>query len=374
MPVTHFDTTFGIEIECYLPEGGSSGTLANAVSARIGKPVVAEPYNHQNRHHWKIVSDGSLGDYARGVELVSPILPGSNESLAEIEKVVRAIADFGCSVSKRCGLHVHVGIQNACEEGEGMPNGRVPLKMMKRLLKLYAIYEPVIDSVMPPSRRANQNQYCRSMTSISPAAIDAAMNIDAMLRLGGSSSTQGLGRYVKLNLYAFTKYKTAEFRQHAGTLEPSKTRFWILTCLRMVAAARNGVTINPGSGTQPQGDGQAHPVNRARHGSKSWQVGQMMLRPEGVTGPEACAVTGWPSISMPQQATICGLTFTTQRIGRTVRYFARTAQAEVAAAPTAPVTPITLLGFLDLIGADTAEREYLLQRQADLGGPIPWAA
>lgn len=371
MPVSPFDTGFGVEIECYMPEGATHAQVTAAVKQRIGRPVHPQGYNHQRSTDWKAVPDGSLNDYTRGVELVSPVLHG-DAGIAEVEKVIKALADFGCTVSKKCGFHVHVGIGTADMYEAGENVNQPPLSFLKRLVNIYATFEPVIDSVMPPSRRANTNTYCKSLTSASPAAINAATTFDQVSRLAANNLSADARRFFKLNLMAWVRYKTVEFRHHAGTLEATKVRFWILTCLRMVAAARNGATINIG---QASAAPTSSPVNRARQGSKSWTVGQMMLRPEGVTGPEACAAVGWPSISMPQQAAICGLTFTTQRIGRTVRYFARTAQAEVAAVPTGPApTSISLLGFVDLIGADINEREYLFQRQADLGGPISWAA
>jgi hypothetical protein len=72
-------------------------------------------------------------------------------------------------------------------------------------------------------------------------------------------------------------------------------------------------------------DGVMHRAqdNRARVGSKSWLIGQLMLRPGGTTASEAMRVTRWPSVSMVQQARICGLELVTQRTGRTVRFYAR---------------------------------------------------
>lgn len=415
MPVQIQDITFGIEIECYAPEGANAQQASDAICSRIGAGrCSATGYTHSVLTRWKIVTDGSLGDFTRGIEVVSPVLRGI-AGLDEAEKVVKALQDFGCSVNKKCGLHVHLGVGHAAYLADGE---NIPLTLIKRLTKMYAIFEPVIDSLVPASRRASANAYCRSMTSASLPRITAAATLEEIVQI----ATPSQPKYHKLNISAYRTYKTVEVRHHSGTLDPAKVRHWALLCMRMVVAAANGrevimptapvvqrrpaarpaptaLTVTATSGAMAVGDtvtfgGVAStPVNRAREGSASWRVGQMMLRPEGVTGPEAREAVGWPSISMPQQAQICGLQFTTQRIGRTVRYFARTAQAEMAAAaasppppapapivpeapqaPEVPATPITLLGLLDLIGSEMAEREYLLQRQADLGGPIQWAA
>lgn len=343
---SHFDQGFGVEIECYLPEGATTHSVARAVEHRLGKPVQAETYNHHLRDHWKVVTDGSLGDLSRGIELVSPILRGE-AGLAEADRVCSALADFGCTVNKKCGLHVHVGV------------GHPGIKFFKNLVKLYALYEPVIDSMLPASRRASNTTFCKSITPTKLTAIDAAPDF-AYLR---NSVNPGLGngaRYYKLNLSAFTRHRTVEFRHHSGTLDGNKVRKWTLLCLRMVAAAMNPELALGTASTR---------VNGARPGSKAHVVGELMLRPEGVTGREALAATGWPSISLPQQAQICGLAFTTQRMGREVRYFAQ------AAAVGAPTAPITIDGLAALLGSADDERAYMHQRAADLvNGAIAWAA
>lgn len=416
MPVHIRDITFGIEIECFVPEGSNAMLAASAINARIGAGrCLSQGYNHHLTSTWKIVTDGSLGDFQRGIEVVSPILSGT-AGIDESEKVIKALQDFGCTVNKKCGLHVHLGAGNPTFRAEGE---NIPLGFLKRFAKMYAVFEQVIDSLVPPSRRASANAFCRSITSASLPRLTAAATLEDIIYAVTGSRSGDNRRYHKVNLAAYARYKTVEVRHHSGTLDSNKVKYWILLCLRMATAAANGAeVILPGAAaparttpivqapalvaphpltgahspgyvaTQP---GQQVPVNRAREGSASWRIGQMMLRPEGVTGPEAREAVGWPSVSMPQQASICGLEYTTQRTGRVVRYFARTAQAEMAAAaasvptpaPTpapAPVpagpppTPVTLLGLMDLIGGEMSEREYFLQRQADLGGPIQWAA
>ena len=337
--MAYLDNTFGIEIECYLPEGGTAAGAAAAVTARLGSLCAAENYNHYTQPHWKIVTDGSLGDYARGIELVSPILTGE-AGLDATERAMEALTDYGCTVSKKCGLHVHVGAAGS------------PLGFFKNLLKLYAGYEPTIDRFMPASRRASANMYCRSVTNIAPAKIDAATDFQGLLRL---MSTQGEARYHKLNLAAYRRHQTVEFRQHSGTLDGTKARRWTTLCLRMVEAAKEGRTVNAGAAR-----------NKARAGSKSFLVGEMMLRASGVTGAEAQAATGWPSISLPQQARNCGLTYTTQRTGREVRYFAQ------ATGPAA--TPLTLDGLFEMIGCEAADQDYFRTRTANLSGAVQWAA
>lgn len=343
--MAHLDHTFGIEIETYLPEGLTQQQAADAVTQRLGSlnSCRVESYNHQARANWKIVTDGSLGDYSRGVEFVSPILRGET-GLQQIEIVCKALSDLGCTVNKRCGFHVHVGA-----EGKR-------IDFFKNLVKLYSVYEPVIDSLMPRSRRASMNMYCRSMTAANPQRVDAATNLDQVIT--AATGQRGENRFYKLNLTAFRRHRTVEFRQHSGTLDSVKARNWTVFCLRMVEAAQRG-ELNFGA---------APAQNQARPGSKAHRIGEMLLRSQGVTGREICAEMNWPSVSIPAQARAAGLTVTSQRTGREVRYFAVTAQAASASAP------ITIAGFAQVIGATDDERAYLTQRAADLSGSAQWAA
>lgn len=342
-----FDLGFGVELECYLPEGRTMQQAARAVSDRIGQPVNAEAYNHHRRPTWKAVTDASLGNL-RGVEFVSPVLRGE-AGLTQLEQVCDALTDFGCTVNRSCGYHVHVGVENAS------------VAFWRDIAKLYAIYEPVIDGFMPPSRRASSNMYCRSMTSASIPAIEAATDREGVARAAtGLRVLTNESRYYKLNLVAYSRHRTVEFRQHSGTLDARKTRMWTTLCLRMVDASKRGIAFETTQATAP--------INSAKPGSKAYQIGQMLLRPEGVTRTEIMTAMQWPSVSIPQQAAICGIEFTTQKTGREVRYFARTAQA------AAPQMTITVDGLCDLIGANDNEREYFKTRTRNLSGPTEWAA
>jgi hypothetical protein len=335
------NATFGIEIECYLPEGATASQAAQAILAR-GIYCLAESYNHGTRPHWKIVTDGSLGDVRRGIEVVSPILTGQ-AGLDAVVLVMEALTDFGCTVSKKCGLHVHVGAANA------------PIDFFKNLLKLYAHFEPVIDCFMPPSRRASANAYCRSVTSANVAAINVATDLDSVIRTLPAGAMDA--RYHKLNLTSYRRYQTVEFRQHSGTLEGSKAVAWAKFCLRMVAAARAGKSI---STVQAQ-------INRARHGTKSRIVGDLAMRPEGVSGSEVKAATGWGSLTVSQLEKATGLRLTVVRQGRNARYFAQGGSVVDA-------TPSTFSALMTTIEAEAAEIAYFRARTSALSAPVAWAA
>lgn len=351
-----FSATYGIEIECYLPDGPGTSrqAAATAISARLvaagltgdaGSCQAEMGLTHAVRPCWKIVTDGSLGSYDRGMEVVSPILSGP-EGLDAVKAVMEALTDFGCTVSKNCGLHVHVGV------------GDPGIDFFKTLTKLYAANEPIIDRFMPQSRRASANQYCRTITDITTQRIDQAATYTGLCNLFVA------GRYHKLNLTAHNRYQTVEFRQHSGTLDHAKAANWVKFCLRMVKAAREG-RIGPVTTTVSH-DVQ---VNRGRYGSAARTIGDLMLRPQGVTKTEACAAVGWQSCSMPQQARSCGLSFTTRREGREIRYYA----TSTSTISSTPVTA-TLDSLLATLGCEADEAQYFRARTASLSGPVAWAA
>jgi hypothetical protein len=341
--------TFGIEIECYMPEGAISSHVAAAITSR-GVPCAAQHYNHSTPTTWKIVTDGSLGDMRRGIEIVSPILRGQ-AGLDAAAIVMNALSDFGCTVSRACGFHVHVGAPDA------------DVAFFRNLVKLYAAYEPIIDAFMPPSRRGNANHYCKSMVLLGDCG-DRARTAQELLAMYAD-------RYHKLNLAAFARYQTVEFRQHSGTLDAGKAQNWITLCLRMVDAAKG------------RGPGQPTMAPRAarravRQGTKVWRAGQMMLRPEGVTAEECAAAIGWNSVFMTSIARACGLTVRTERAAGQTRYFATgTVSAPAApAAQSAPIAPVT--GTFDSMMAtlecEPSEAEYFRTRTAAMSGPVAWAA
>lgn len=216
MPLSIENLTFGVEIECYLPRGFSRQDLGAALAA-AGVSHSVETYNHTTRGSWKIITDGSLGDYERGTEVVSPVLRGSDGE-AQVAAVCAVLQQVGATVNRSCGLHVHVGVES---------NDRT-CDLFKHLVNLYSAAEAVIDTFVAPSRRSN-NTYCHRVGSVGPVL--QADDLDSVRRYYGPS------RYRKLNLEAFWRHGTVEFRQHQGTVDARKITEWSRLCRHMVALA-----------------------------------------------------------------------------------------------------------------------------------------
>jgi hypothetical protein len=213
--------TFGVELECFLPVGKTRLQLAQAIRASACVPCSEESYHHQARANWRVTTDGSLGDYVRGCEIVSPVLRG-DDGFAQLEKVCQAVTIFGCTVRKNCGLHVHIGARNQ------------PVSFFKNLAKLYVHYEEVIDSVLSPSRRGSENHYCQP-NRFSALDLERAQDTGQVLRVLTATTSD---RYRKLNFASFWRHGTVEFRHHQGTVEPVKVSNWVKFCLRMSSAAK----------------------------------------------------------------------------------------------------------------------------------------
>lgn len=209
-------TTFGAELEFRVP-GQTLPQVAQALTD-AGIPCVYAGYNHVNSTtSWKIVTDGSV---MGGMELVSPILPATDEGLAALAAACDILCRLGAQVRRDCGLHIHVGARGA------------DVGFFQRIVRAYAAAEGVIDTVLSPSRRGRANPYCQPV----PVAAARQTTQDLVIRAVSNS----VGRYCKLNLTAFLRHGTVEFRQHQGTVEAQKACAWARLCIAMVRAAARG--------------------------------------------------------------------------------------------------------------------------------------
>lgn len=198
-----FDKKFGVEIE--FSGIGIAQTLTALRNAGI--QVHAERYNHTDHaDHWKIVPDGSV---ANGQEVVSPILSGM-DGLYEAARVVTALNKAGAKINQTCGLHVHF---DAAE---------LSVNELRTICERYAKHEAQIDAFMPTSRRANNNRYCMSLANV--VACRAFKQARTVRELADAQ----VSRYFKVNLQAYLRHQTIEFRQHSGTVEATKLINWVL--------------------------------------------------------------------------------------------------------------------------------------------------
>lgn len=210
-----FNRNFGIEIEAY---NCTRERLARELTA-TGINVQVEGYNHTDHtDHWKLVTDSSLSGN-NTFELVSPILHGE-QGIEELEKVCWVLDLCNAKVNDTCGLHVH------------MDAAEFDLATWKNLILTYKRLEGVIDNFMPHSRR--NNHYCKALTAITENSIKHARNI------GELRAAFFHNRYHKVNLEAYTRHRTVEFRQHGGSTNFTKMSAWIHFLAKMITFAKQG--------------------------------------------------------------------------------------------------------------------------------------
>lgn len=310
------DRSFGVEIECF----SRSGAVRHAeVAAAIEAAGVACGHSTSNRTRaagsWVVKYDGSVTGGVP-IEIVSPPLRGE-EGFAQIRAVCGALAGLDLGVNRSCGLHVHVDIRTP----------EFPLEAARKLVATYAANEPVIDTLMPLSRRAHNNRYARSVANVSTASIASARSLHDLARLIPG------GRYTKLNFHAMWVHGTIEFRQHAGTLDAEKIINWATLCLRMVDK----------SSADP-----ALPATRRRRrpmrGRKATYIA-MVTSPQGCTRDEVHAATGWRgNIGLHAMAREAGLDLRSARVPDRGLVWYGTAAAVVSdtARPTLEVLATTL--------------------------------
>jgi hypothetical protein len=228
--INNFNHTrsFGIELELF----GVTRVQVKETLTAIGVDSWISGAEIRNAG-WKITTDSSihLPNWRRtprgeGVELVSPILSG-RDGLLEVKKVVKAIQRAGAKVNKSCGFHVHVDARDL--SGSTMINA----------LRRYAQNERQIDTFMPPSRQVNANTYCRTTIELAARFLghetSTAQNI-ANLAYDEQYTGTGYigGRYHKLNLCAWLRHGTVEFRHHSSTVNYKKVINWIMFCVNFM--------------------------------------------------------------------------------------------------------------------------------------------
>ena len=345
---------FGVEIECLIPANTLAGAsmrdtgigLAQVLSD-AGTPCYFAGYTHAQTGSWKVVTDGSISGPAGyvGLEIVSP--PLSDAGLAQVEQVCQTLIAQGARVNKSCGLHVHIGART------------LSLNAMKNLAWLYHDYEESIDGLLPPSRRANNAYYARSVkATLNKEVLDAARDVQGIIRAINYGQ-----RFCKLNFAAYLRHGTVEFRQHSGTVDPNKVTKWIILCQQMVDTA---VATAGTSRRAPPPTDVALQRRLARARSRR-AIYLAACRPEGVTRPEAQIITATdrpPSIRTAMRNLGVEFYRDGRRDGHSVYKIRQTSLVDVGPADT------SLPAFLVKLGLTIEDAQFWRDRAALLAGGL----
>jgi hypothetical protein len=220
-PDMNIERKFGVEIEV-LTDGLSQEKIASAIRD-AGVQAFAEGYNHSTKTHWKVITDASAG-----FEVVSPVL-GGEDGFNQVEKVCKALTLIGAKVDKKCGLHVHVDARDMSR------------KEIASVTAAYGRWEKMFDAIVPESRRGNANRYCRSVSEFMRVARQGkskvVTDVIEMFERPWDYDANDM-RYHKVNLCAYGRHGTIEFRQHSGTTEADKVLNWVVLMLSLVDTAK----------------------------------------------------------------------------------------------------------------------------------------
>lgn len=240
--------TFGVEIEF------ASQVNQTEIASRLKRKFRSiefegENWNTTTRNYFKVITDSSIdsrGGY--GLELVTPILKGK-KGLNDLRKVLDVLNSFeDVSVNKSCGIHVHVDVNDADINGIG------------RVLKLYSKQSKFIDRILAPSRRVDGSKGKRWAMNLEYASrsndsreffnkIDNSINsviqdhytmndrVTCLKDLFRNNPSGVNSRYCAVNLDAYRKYGTVEFRQHHASTDSEKISNWVVFVTNLVDRA-----------------------------------------------------------------------------------------------------------------------------------------
>lgn len=230
--------TIGIEMEMNTTttrhDSLSEGTIRRALQGATQRlNTRGAGYYHSDGSAWDIKLDGSCG-----YEIASPALYLNEEGEnAELEAVCNALGTLSPMINRQCGLHVHVD----CRDFDWND--------MRRLLALWARYEPFFYGLCPPSRRTNT--YCGAVRKTTWSGSNsrnwdyaAKPAINADNRQEFERYARYLPRYTSLNVSGWWTHGRVEFRLHSGTINYPKIRNWAKLLLALVTRAKNAADDN----------------------------------------------------------------------------------------------------------------------------------
>lgn len=222
-PVEYRFRKFGVEIETFIKNSATFDSILSLIRENGITIIDRNHYVHDGIRNWKTTSDASIhpeDGYSVSREFVSPVITSEHKA-REVMTIVTILNTFGVKVNNSCGYHVHLDIHDLTP------------KQVARIYKFYQAYEAEIDKFHQASRRGNNAYYCGTLQSYTipenPSSISEIARVV-------------YDRHIKVNILAYTRQGTIEFRQHGGTIDPVKIMYWVKFCTRVVEFAK---TNNP---------------------------------------------------------------------------------------------------------------------------------
>jgi len=206
---------FGVEIECYAPEGEEGWDGENGVE------YTASVLEEQGYPSWARLTDADSSLYhGFGVEVKSPPLAGSN-GYNEVTSILNILNDHDYWIDSSCGLHVHLNAPEFVDDP----------KLIKRTVKAWMRNQHLINNMVAEYRI--NNSHCEPW--------DDAYLADLEEVLAEYNTAEETHRGA-INVGSLTIHETIEIRQHEGTLVPEAVVSWIKFCQAFIDAIP-GTTI-----------------------------------------------------------------------------------------------------------------------------------
>lgn len=218
---------WGVEIEAYGLERRSVKDIVEDVTDDAC--VLRDDNGYTSPLFWAVVHDGSIGRSGE-FELRTPALIGEEESWDKLRTVCDALRQAGAKVGATCGLHVHQDASLILKALQTTYSSRDAEHVLQLVgWGLYARMEPVLDTLMPPSRRGNNNKNCLSARR--PGYNLVRREVGDILRgepeLLQFNTGNWIDHHTKLSVTSLSRHSTLEYRHHSGTLSAAKIVPWI---------------------------------------------------------------------------------------------------------------------------------------------------
>lgn len=181
---------------------------------------------------WKIVSDSSIREEARGnreattsyrVEVVSPIC--KYEDIPLVQEVVRQLRHNGAKVNSSCGIHIHVDAS------------RHSPQTLRNIVNIMASKEDLLYKTLQVGSW-RELEYCkkadlRFLDEVNTRRPKTMEQIERLWYDGSSGRDTHYhhSRYHALNLHSVFSKGTIEFRMFNSTLHAGEVKSYIQLCL-----------------------------------------------------------------------------------------------------------------------------------------------
>lgn len=206
--------TFGVEIECGHDTHHWEST--ERLFKREGFPL-------GRNKGWSFGHDGS------GIEVRTPILKGE-KGYREVIRAMDLLADNDFWVSRRDGMHVHIGAAFLEKDEEAC----------KRLVRSWYQNQALIMAMCSSHRKA-----WGSCPTIKAGEHNTVGQKDPRYTASAHWKGKYWGHRSALNLQSIPLRKTVEFRLHEGCIDPGKAIPWIQFCQKFVDYAAQERRVLP---------------------------------------------------------------------------------------------------------------------------------